>query len=37
LPGIRFFPAATLMQSTEDRLRLARAVLQAADALQLAP
>jgi LPPG:FO 2-phospho-L-lactate transferase len=32
-PGVTFFSAATLMNSTEDRLGLARAVLQAADAL----
>ena len=34
LPGITFTRAATLMSSTEDRERLARAVLQAADALE---
>ncbi len=34
LPGITFFRAATLMSSTDDRLRLARATLQAADALR---
>jgi LPPG:FO 2-phospho-L-lactate transferase len=34
--GIRFFSAATLMNSAEDRLRLARGVLQAADELAVA-
>ncbi len=34
LQGVVFFSAATLMNSTEDRLRLAQAVLQAADALK---
>ncbi len=34
--AIRFFSAATLMNSTEDRLRLAREVLLAADALAIA-
>jgi len=33
LQGVRFFSAATLMNSTEDRLRLAHAVLQVADTL----
>lgn len=33
LPGVTFFRAATLMSSTEDRRRLAHAVLQAADTL----
>jgi len=33
LPGHTFFRAATLMNSTDDRLQLARAVLQAADTL----
>lgn len=33
LPGVTFFRAATLMNTTDDRLRLARSVLQAADAL----
>lgn len=33
LPGIRFFSAATLMQSTLDRVSLAQAALQAAAAL----
>ncbi|MGA2709956.1 MAG: 2-phospho-L-lactate transferase [Steroidobacteraceae bacterium] len=32
-PGVTFFSAATLMNSADDRLRLAHAVLQAADAL----
>jgi LPPG:FO 2-phospho-L-lactate transferase len=32
-PGMQFFSAATLMSTTEDRLRLAQGVLQAADAL----
>jgi LPPG:FO 2-phospho-L-lactate transferase len=31
--AVRFFSAATLMQTSADRLQLARAVLQAADAL----
>jgi len=34
LPGITFFRAATLMVSTDDRLRLAQTALQAADALR---
>jgi LPPG:FO 2-phospho-L-lactate transferase len=34
LQGIRFFSAATLMNTTDDRLRLAHAVLQAADTLR---
>jgi len=34
LPGVRFFRAATLMVSTDDRLRLAQTALQAADALR---
>jgi len=33
LPGVTYFRAATLMNSTDDRLQLARAVLQAADTL----
>jgi len=33
LPGVTFFSAATLMNSADDRLRLAQAVLRAADAL----
>jgi hypothetical protein len=33
LAGVRFCSAATLMQSTADRVRLAQAVLLAADAL----
>ena len=37
LPGVTFFSAATLMNSTADRLRLARAVLQAADTLRARP
>jgi LPPG:FO 2-phospho-L-lactate transferase len=37
LPGVTFFSAATLMNSTDDRLRLARAVLQAADTLRATP
>jgi len=37
LPGVTFFSAATLMNSTDDRLRLANAVLQAADTLRAAP
>jgi LPPG:FO 2-phospho-L-lactate transferase len=37
LPGITVFSAATLMNSTDDRLRLARAVLQAADTLRATP
>jgi LPPG:FO 2-phospho-L-lactate transferase len=36
LPGVTFFSAATLMNSTEDRLRLAHAVMQAADTLRIA-
>jgi LPPG:FO 2-phospho-L-lactate transferase len=34
LPDVTFFSAATLMNSTDDRLRLAHAVLQAADTLR---
>ncbi len=34
LPGVTFFRAATLMVSTDDRLRLAQTALQAADALR---
>jgi LPPG:FO 2-phospho-L-lactate transferase len=34
LPGVTFFRAATLMNSTDDRLRLAHAMLQAADTLR---
>ena len=37
LPGVTFFSAATLMNSTDDRLRLAHAVLQAADMLRATP
>jgi LPPG:FO 2-phospho-L-lactate transferase len=37
LPGVTFFSAATVMNSTADRLRLARAVLQAADTLRATP
>jgi LPPG:FO 2-phospho-L-lactate transferase len=37
LPGVTFFSAATLMNSTDDRLRLAHAVLQAADTLRANP
>jgi len=37
LPGVTFFSAATLMNSADDRLRLARTVLQAADALSATP
>jgi LPPG:FO 2-phospho-L-lactate transferase len=33
LQDVRFFSAATLMHTSDDRLRLARAVLQAADTL----
>jgi LPPG:FO 2-phospho-L-lactate transferase len=33
LPGVRFFSAATLMHSTEDRVRLAQAALRAAEVL----
>ncbi|HEY1899310.1 MAG TPA: 2-phospho-L-lactate transferase [Steroidobacteraceae bacterium] len=33
LSAVRFFSAATLMSTTEDRLRLANAVLQAADCI----
>ena len=33
LPGVTFFRAATLMSSTDDRIRLAHAALQIADAL----
>jgi LPPG:FO 2-phospho-L-lactate transferase len=32
-PGVRYFRAATLMSSADDRLQLARAVLQAAETL----
>jgi hypothetical protein len=34
LSDITFFGAATLMNTTDDRLRLAHAVLQAADTLR---
>jgi LPPG:FO 2-phospho-L-lactate transferase len=34
LPGVTFFSAATLMHTTEDRVRLAHAALHAADALR---
>ncbi|MGO9993573.1 MAG: 2-phospho-L-lactate transferase [Steroidobacteraceae bacterium] len=34
LPGVAFFQAATFMNSADDRLRLAHAVLQAADTLR---
>jgi LPPG:FO 2-phospho-L-lactate transferase len=34
LPGVTFFRAPTLMQSNDDRLRLAHAVLEAADSLR---
>ncbi len=34
LPGVAFFKAATLMNSADDRLRLAHAVLHAADTLR---
>jgi LPPG:FO 2-phospho-L-lactate transferase len=37
LPGVTFFSAATLMNSTDDRVRLAHAVLQAADTLHATP
>ncbi len=37
LPGVTFFSAATLMNSADDRLQLAQAVLQAADALSTTP
>ena len=37
LPGVTFFSAATLMNSNDDRLRLAHAVLQAADTLRATP
>ena len=37
LPGVTFISAATLMNSADDRLRLAQAVLQAADALSATP
>ena len=37
LPGVTFFSAATLMNSADDRLRLAQAVLNAADALSATP
>lgn len=37
LPGVTFFSAATLMNCTEDRVRLARTVLQAADTLHGTP
>jgi LPPG:FO 2-phospho-L-lactate transferase len=33
LRGVTFFSAATLMSSVDDQLRLARAVLRAADTL----
>jgi len=33
LPGVRYFRAATLMNTADDRLQLARAVLQAAETL----
>jgi LPPG:FO 2-phospho-L-lactate transferase len=36
LPAVRFFSAATLMTTTDDRRRLAHAVLQAADSLDAA-
>ncbi len=36
LPGVTFFRAATLMVSTDDRMRLAQTALQAADALRAA-
>ena len=37
LPGVTFFSAATLMNSADDRLRLAHAVLQAGDTLRATP
>jgi LPPG:FO 2-phospho-L-lactate transferase len=37
LQGVTFFSAATLMNSTDDRLRLAHAVLRAADTLRATP
>ncbi len=37
LAGVTFFRAATLMLSTDDRLRLAQTALQAADALRATP
>jgi LPPG:FO 2-phospho-L-lactate transferase len=37
LPGVTFFSAATLMNSTYDQLRLAHTVLQAADTLRTSP
>ena len=37
LQGVTFFSAATLMNSSDDRLRLAHAVLQAADTLRRTP
>jgi LPPG:FO 2-phospho-L-lactate transferase len=37
LPGVTFFSAPTLMNSSDDRLRLAHAVLQAADTLRATP
>ena len=37
LPGVTFFSAATLMNSTDDRVRLAHAVLQTADTLRATP
>ena len=37
LPGVTFFHAPTLMNSTDDRLRLALAVLQAADSIKRNP
>ena len=36
-PNITFFSAATLMHSTDDRLRLAHAVLHSADTLSGTP
>ncbi len=37
LPGVTFFSAPTLMNSSDDRLRLAHAVLHAADTLRETP
>jgi LPPG:FO 2-phospho-L-lactate transferase len=37
LPGVTFFSAPTLMNSSDDRLRLAHVVLQAADTLRATP
>jgi LPPG:FO 2-phospho-L-lactate transferase len=37
VPDVTFFSAATLMNSTDDRIRLAHAVLQAADTLRATP